>query len=398
MSKILKRPMFRGGGKVNSVGTGITSGLADREPMQEGGYLDSPYYKYFVKPAQRTTQTILSPFTNVGADIGNLTSKFLGGSGELFKYYDPISGKMETTSQFYESSPFITGSKKEKEETQEKQDLEKELDTLLKSTKTPSTAGQTPPIVTDEGKTTVTGTMDQPTPEPKLFEDDDLYSMSEENIKERAKFFEEMLAKDKKQKVFDALIAAAPGILEEDYGKAIKEAGAETKDDVERQARLLAIQEDIETRKAKVKAMTPTSLMSNVAFLTSDKGGGLSTEEAINRLAPVGTSFQKDYTPSRQIFDYTKEFQDNLDNFVSSNASGYGVGTFLASEFSVPMQTYEFNEEGKRVPTELQPGEVVWDPVNLVLKARNAKGETQFFDFDKNDLKSINPAIRFARG
>ena len=88
-----------------------------------------------------------------------------------------------------------------------KQDLEKELDTLLKSTKTPSTAGQTPPIVTDEGKTTVTGTMDQPTPEPKLFEDDDLYSMDEENIKERAKFFEEMLAKDKKQKVFDALIA-----------------------------------------------------------------------------------------------------------------------------------------------------------------------------------------------
>lgn len=293
MSKILKRPMFRGGGKVNSVGTGITSGLADREPMQEGGYLGSPYYKYFVKPAQRTTQTILSPFTNVGADIGNITSKFLGGSGELFKYYDPISGEMETTSQFYESSPFITGSKKEKEETQEKQDLEKELDTLLKSTKTPSTAGQTPPIVTDEGKTTVTGTMDQPTPEPKLFEDDDLYSMSEENIKERAKFFEEMLGKDRKQKVFDALIAAAPGILEEDYGKAIKEAGAETKDDVERQARLLAIQEDIETRKAKVKAMTPTSLMSNVDFLTSAKGGGLSTEEAINRLAPVGTSFQK---------------------------------------------------------------------------------------------------------
>lgn len=62
------------------------------------------------------------------------------------------------------------------------------------------------------------------------------------------------------------------------------------------------------------------------------------------------------------------------------------------------MQTYEFNDEGKRVPTELQPGEVVWDPVNLVLKARNAKGETQFFDFDKNNLETINPAIKFARG
>ena len=37
MSKILKRPMFRDGGKANSVGTGITSGLADRENYRFGG-------------------------------------------------------------------------------------------------------------------------------------------------------------------------------------------------------------------------------------------------------------------------------------------------------------------------------------------------------------------------
>ena len=35
MSRTLKRPMFRGGGKVNSVGTGITSGLVDRERHAE---------------------------------------------------------------------------------------------------------------------------------------------------------------------------------------------------------------------------------------------------------------------------------------------------------------------------------------------------------------------------
>ena len=38
MSKILKRPMFRDGGKANSVGTGITSGLADREQFADGGF------------------------------------------------------------------------------------------------------------------------------------------------------------------------------------------------------------------------------------------------------------------------------------------------------------------------------------------------------------------------
>ena len=43
MSKILKRPMFRGGGAVNSKGTGIMSGLEPRVEMQEGGFLSKIY-------------------------------------------------------------------------------------------------------------------------------------------------------------------------------------------------------------------------------------------------------------------------------------------------------------------------------------------------------------------
>ena len=43
MSKILKRPMFRGGGAVNSKGTGIMSGLESRVEMQEGGFLSKIY-------------------------------------------------------------------------------------------------------------------------------------------------------------------------------------------------------------------------------------------------------------------------------------------------------------------------------------------------------------------
>lgn len=43
MSKILKRPMFREGGKVNSQGTGIMSGLEPRAKMQEGGFFSRLY-------------------------------------------------------------------------------------------------------------------------------------------------------------------------------------------------------------------------------------------------------------------------------------------------------------------------------------------------------------------
>jgi len=37
MSRVLRRPMFRGGGKIDSRGTGITSGLEDRKGFQAGG-------------------------------------------------------------------------------------------------------------------------------------------------------------------------------------------------------------------------------------------------------------------------------------------------------------------------------------------------------------------------
>ena len=37
MSRVLRRPMFRGGGKIDSRGTGITSGLEDRKGFEKGG-------------------------------------------------------------------------------------------------------------------------------------------------------------------------------------------------------------------------------------------------------------------------------------------------------------------------------------------------------------------------
>ena len=40
MSRTLRRPMFRGGGKIESRGTGITSGLDDRPGYAEAGSVD----------------------------------------------------------------------------------------------------------------------------------------------------------------------------------------------------------------------------------------------------------------------------------------------------------------------------------------------------------------------
>jgi hypothetical protein len=42
MSRILNRPMFRGGGKVSSYGNGITTGLADGGMPDKRGLVDGP--------------------------------------------------------------------------------------------------------------------------------------------------------------------------------------------------------------------------------------------------------------------------------------------------------------------------------------------------------------------
>ena len=42
MSKILRRPMFRGGGKVSSYGNGIATGLADGGMASKRGLVDGP--------------------------------------------------------------------------------------------------------------------------------------------------------------------------------------------------------------------------------------------------------------------------------------------------------------------------------------------------------------------
>ena len=131
MSRILKRPMFRNGGRANSKGTGIMSGIEEREGFQSGGVglAQSPFKKFVVDPAL----TMASPFVNVGADLGNLTKMFFGGE-PTFQYLNPFakgSGlgvTAQPASEFYktgDSSPIIpevqaseiTDTKKEEDDT-----------------------------------------------------------------------------------------------------------------------------------------------------------------------------------------------------------------------------------------------------------------------------------------
>tara|TARA_R100000278_G_scaffold24010_2_gene22234 strand:- start:5370 stop:6512 length:1143 start_codon:yes stop_codon:yes gene_type:complete len=374
MSRILKRPMFRGGGRANSKGTGITSGLENRIGYSTAGIVggDQNYGRVRVEP-------------------GGEPLDVLGFLKNIFKGENVGAGQMSRTQD-----------KKTTDTTDNTTTATTTTDTTDATTKDDTTKTNDQKIKTDIGEypegitagRVVETPKDDPSPN-NLFDDDDLYNFNEQEIKERAKIYEEMLGKSKKDKFFDALIAAAPGLLEGDYAKAIAGAGEATRDDTDRQAKLLAIQEEIEMRKQRLKLNTPTTLMRNIEYLQTPDGGNLSVEESINRLAPVGTSFQKDYTPGRQIFEFTEGFQDNINSFIADNAAGYGQGAFLATNYQIPVAKYSFNKDNKRVRNEIGEGEIVWDPINLVFIAKK-KGDTtdKFFDFDQNNPAASVKAVK----
>ena len=90
MSRILRRPMFRGGGKIDSRGTGITSGLEDRPGYANAGSVDLNQVKsgseellqlqkdmgLFDRPEVKTTFGLTRPeLLNLGARFFEFAGK-----------------------------------------------------------------------------------------------------------------------------------------------------------------------------------------------------------------------------------------------------------------------------------------------------------------------------------
>jgi|TARA_R110002096_G_scaffold111798_1_gene244009 hypothetical protein len=97
MSKILRRPMFRGGGKVSSYGNGIATGLADGGMPGKRGLVDGPggyagEYKFGETPAARGLGYLNNEFNKMlaaGYDLGAVPLNTLG---RAFGYNPGFSG------------------------------------------------------------------------------------------------------------------------------------------------------------------------------------------------------------------------------------------------------------------------------------------------------------------
>jgi hypothetical protein len=368
MSRTLKRPMFRGGGKVNSVGTGITSGLVDRERHAESnpegvGYSQSPYYKYLVKPSQRITQTALSPFSNVGADLVNLTNKFLGGTGEVLKYYDPISGTMQTREDFYTPSSTTPSIVSEAGAS--------EMDS---TTKTETTKKDDTSETTNLAKQMEKGAKRQ-FDDPNEIKLDDIDSFEEE-VKRKADTYKKLLGADDaaKQNFFKALTAGGlEALTAGDTAEGVKQFSEklEGADDLSRKATSLAIEETI-----KKDLIKQPDKIREIEFL---KNSGIPQERALAIVYGDDNKLLPGYSYEREIADLRNEFIDDGNTHQKQYPTGYAQGEILLREgvnsikyiYNADAMSYQASEEQIK---KMKAGDILFDPVNFEYFAVSPSG------------------------
>ena len=381
MSKILKRPMFRDGGRANSKGTGIMTGIEEREGFSTGklvgGTTLDPYVSGPLQPDPPTyyLNELFKPRAGSGIIEGQKAStlNFLDKA-----IPDSMPGTQEgsTVNSAFSFIPTAAAS---------------ELDSNLPIV----TSGKKTGDVSDPKPEPTPDPTPDPTPEPTPKSLDDL-EYDEEALMSQAKTFEKILgAKTNKEKVFDLLLAAAPNLLEGDYAGALRAGGDAIKDDTKQQARILAVQDAIERgqirEKAMVTANTPSAASKTIADLMRQ---GISFSEAVNRVAPLSSEYLKDKTPTKMVSDYTEELLNNI-NIDPQEAAGVAKGLVVDNLYGIKsIQTQFVDNKEQEVP--LNIGDVKYDAKNGVLKAKNRSGEVRYFDVNITDGAGIKEAKAFA--
>lgn len=325
MSRILKRPMFRDGGTTNSKGTGIMSGIEDREEYQYGGRTGGA-------PVISTdNKTILDIIASGGG--GNVGLRGRTGVSPYIQPNVAYGGQSladvlgyEPTDKPYQGQP------------------------SFRSMNTPDV--YTPPPKEEEVTTTVTTTEDLEEPKKKEPEKD-----LETTLKEKATLYEKLLLGEdaKKQSIFKALTAAAPALLEEDYGAAIKAAGEElaAPEDVKSKAKVLAIEEQIKKDLVKNPAK-----QEEIQFLV-DKG--MSFADAVKAVyGGDKSSLLSAYSPERFLQDRINEYGKSDSKFVRDNKTGYAMGDAIQYQHpDIEIMSFQNNDPGQPL---VQPGKIYWNP------------------------------------
>jgi len=390
MSRTLNRPMFRRGGKVDSRGTGITSGLMPRQNYAEGdlvvagsqseeqttqptgggvGYKASPFNKYIGQPLQYGINVAASPIFNPISDIFNYGKLLFGGEPNA-PYFSPIYGE-QTFDQF----------KSIKKEDQGPTILEK-IAPLYTTTELPEAPEIDQSESNQQGDKTVT--MDEKKDPPEVQDTNkgvDVDAM-EDIINADAKAFEKVMLGDSatKDKIFKMLTAAAPKLLEEDYGGAIAAAG-EAGDDstVKAKAREAAVSKYISDS-------ADTDKIKNLEAL-KDIFPNASDEELAGYVFDSGV--QKAPNPITLKANADKIVFDSIEPDAKAFSSGMSAG-IVAGQLNPDVVLIRYNpkdtakvvsKDNPLVPSiQINPGTIYFDPKDSKYKVGYSDGTIKSFN------------------
>jgi len=389
MNRTLNRPMFRRGGKVDSRGTGITSGLMPRQNYQTAGFVfpgdeskttqttqptgggtgfsQSPFKKLIVDP----TLSAISPVVNVGSDIGNFTKLFFGGD-PTFKYLDPFAKGSGLGVGVEDFDTFRYGPNKTTTELPEAPEIDQ------------SESNQ-------QGDKTVT--MDEKKDAPEIQDNNKAIDVDamEDMIDADAKTFERIMLGDSatKDKIFKMLTAAAPKLLEEDYGGAIAEAGKAGDDSgIKAKSREAAVSKYISDTAS-------TDKQKDYAFI-KNKYPKMSEEDAI-AFAGGQSQYQKELPLSTVRATVTSKFvPETLHEQVYKD--GYIEYLSLNTRYGADLKILPYKSKGKSVDdgfevvtTSLNKSSVYFDPVSQsYIVADQETGQSKTF----NTFESANNYLR----
>jgi len=291
MSRILRRPMFRGG-RVDSRGTGITSGLMDDTGYADGGrvgfqvggglFSSGPYNPYgSYNPFSPISELAMNTNSIINRNITPLQRRNEAiASGKAFDIFAPTERQTYEANRPRTPKQFDEAIQRGLEITRSKPfERSDESFPLRKAMEEPNKVGTG----------TVTGGIDL---------DEEIFD--EEKIKRESKLYEKLLGGEeaRSQSIYDALLAAAPGFFK---GRNLREAAPQVLEsinksgafdkprDIRQAAAQLAIQRRIAVETARAKSDDQLTRL----------------EKQLSAKEPKGIS--ELYAANRKVFDNSQE-------------------------------------------------------------------------------------------
>ena len=322
MSRILRRPMFRGG-PVDSRGTGITSGL-----MDDMGYADGGRVGFQVGGGLFSS----GPYNPYGSYDPSLSAFSMDNKRPLSSFAGPgpqnITGRQRVGLPPVQTIPsYYTGTARQKIKQREE-----DLRTQAQAEQEDATSAAFAKAFVPTGTGTGTGTG-----KGKGKGDIDLLS-DEEDITRQAKLYEKLLGGEeaRAQAGYDALLAAAPAFFK---GKNLKEAAPQVLESINKSG---AFDKPRDIKQAAAQLAIQRRLL-------MDKAGA----EEKQRLAILSMKNQKD------VFDVLKDQQIPIGSYLGSyetaNREG-GPGVLLNKYYLTNnnvLVRIDKGKDGQLIPTAL---------------------------------------------